>query len=435
MNEPLISIIVPVYNAQKCIAQCIESILNQSYQNFELLLMNDGSVDESGEICDEYASKDKRIKVIHKENSGVSDTRNLAISLAKGEYLQFVDADDWLTNNATKTLVDGIINHDCDLVISDFYRVIDNKVSSKGSIDKEGVLSLKEFAMYLMERPADFYYGVLWNKLYKKSIIDEYQLNMDPKISWSEDFIFNLRYLMHVNHIYISQVPIYYYVRTKNSLVSQSSNFEKTVQMKISVFEHYHQFFKNIFNEEEYKKYRMSIYRYLFDVADDGIILPFIETNKIEINQINTDYDENYFNMNSLKELAQICYLEICKESKLDIVDIQVLLYLQKNRFMTRKQLSKLIGCSSQKITLSLQNLKLKEYITWNEVQIIHDKKTRKALEYHLLSKAYLITEKAKKAQEEFYMKCFCNFTNEEIDIYQKLNHKLKMNIIELTHK
>lgn len=434
MNKPLVSIIIPVYNAQKCIAQCIESVLSQTYDNFELILMDDGSKDESGNICDEYANKDSRIQVIHKENSGVSDTRNQALGLARGEYLQFVDADDWLTVNATETLVNAMMENNCELVISNFYRVVDNKVSSKGSIDYEGVLSLKDFALHLMESPADFYYGVLWNKLYKKSIIDEYQLNMDPKISLCEDFIFNLRYLAHIQNIYVSQVPIYYYVKTKNSLVSQSFSFEKIVQMKTMVFDHYYQFFKAVFDEDEYKKNRLSIYRFLIDVADDGLSLPFIDSKDVINKEIDTTIEENYFEMNIMNKLVNICYSDLCQEYKLNAIEIQILLYLYKNHYLTHQALSNQLGCSIQKIMLSLHNLKSKDLITWNEVKVVNEK-TEKRLEYHLLSNALIVVEKAKTAQNEFYMKCFDNFTSEEIDMYQKLNNKLKDNIAKLTYE
>ena len=93
--NPAVSIIVPVYNAQKTVRRCIESIINQEFEDFELWLIDDGSQDDSGRICDEYAAQDHRIKVIHKENSGVSDSRNAALELAKGEYIQFLDSDDW----------------------------------------------------------------------------------------------------------------------------------------------------------------------------------------------------------------------------------------------------------------------------------------------------------------------------------------------------
>ena len=103
--KPIVSIIVPVYNAEKFLNRCVDSILGQEYKDFELILVDDGSRDMSGSICDAYAKTDERVVVIHKENSGVSDTRNQGIERAKGTYLQFVDSDDWLTPDATKLMV------------------------------------------------------------------------------------------------------------------------------------------------------------------------------------------------------------------------------------------------------------------------------------------------------------------------------------------
>lgn len=161
--HPTVSIIVPIYNAEQTLRRCIDSILTQAFTDFELLLVDDGSCDSSGAICDEYAAQDSRIQVIHKENSGVSSSRNLAISRAQGTYLQFLDSDDWITPDATSSLVRAAQEHQCDLVISDFYRVVGERVSRKGDIDEDTVLSREEYAAYMMENPADFYYGVLWN--------------------------------------------------------------------------------------------------------------------------------------------------------------------------------------------------------------------------------------------------------------------------------
>ena len=98
--NPTVSIIVPIYNAEKYLNRCVDSILNQEYTDFELILVNDGSKDASPQICDEYAKEDARVRVIHKENTGVSDTRNIAIGHAAGKYLQFLDSDDWITPDA-----------------------------------------------------------------------------------------------------------------------------------------------------------------------------------------------------------------------------------------------------------------------------------------------------------------------------------------------
>ena len=134
--EPTVSIIVPVYNAEGTLTRCIDSILNQEYNDFELLLIDDGSQDSSGAICDSYASADSRVRVVHKVNSGVSDSRNLALDMARGTYLQFLDSDDWITPNATRLLVETAEHYHCDMVISDFYRVVGKRVSHKGNIGR-----------------------------------------------------------------------------------------------------------------------------------------------------------------------------------------------------------------------------------------------------------------------------------------------------------
>ena len=273
---PTVSIIVPVYNAEKTIGRCVDSILGQQYTDFELLLVDDGSRDGSGAICDSYALADSRVQVIHKENTGVSDTRNIGISRARGVYLQFLDSDDWITPDATKLLVETARDHDCDLVISDFYRVVGERVSRKGDIDEDRVLTREEYAAHMMEQPADFYYGVLWNKLYRRDIVESHRLRMDPELSWCEDFMFNLEYIRHAQRFYALQVPIYYYVKTKGSLASQSLSISKTIRMKLMLFEYYNQFYKSVLDEDEYEKSRLKVYRFLVDAAGDGAVPPTI---------------------------------------------------------------------------------------------------------------------------------------------------------------
>ena len=141
MSGPIVSIIVPVYNAEKTIQRCVESILGQDFQDFELLLIDDGSQDASGALCDAFAQRDARVRVLHKENGGVSAARNLGLSQAQGVYLQFLDSDDWITADATTMLVRTAREYQCDLVISDFYRVVGDRVSHKGDIQEDTVLS------------------------------------------------------------------------------------------------------------------------------------------------------------------------------------------------------------------------------------------------------------------------------------------------------
>ena len=240
--EQLVSIIVPVYNAEKYLKRCVDSILVQDYSNIELILMDDGSTDASGTICDDYAKQDGRVRVVHKENTGVSDTRNRALDLAEGVYVQFLDSDDWIVPEATRLLVQTMEKYDCDMVISDFYRVAGERLAQKGDIEENRVLSRQEFAACMIENPADFYYGVLWNKLYKREIIEANRIRMDVSISWCEDFLFNLEYIRHASSFYALQVPIYYYVKRKGSLVSQGMSISNTMRMKINIFDYSNDF-------------------------------------------------------------------------------------------------------------------------------------------------------------------------------------------------
>ena len=280
--EPLVTIIVPVYNTQEYLTRCLDSIVNQSYRHFELLLIDDGSRDDSGRICDDYAAKDSRIKVFHLENGGVSNARNFALNHASGEYIQFLDSDDWISPEATRLFVRTITTSQCDMVISDFYRVSGKRLSQKGDIEEDGVMTRQEFANIMLENPADFYYGVLWNKFYRREIIESVHLRMDPQISWCEDFLFNLEYIRHANSFAALQVPVYYYVKRKGSLIStQSINLTNTMKMKLNVFEYYNRFYKDVYDEEAYENIRLQVYRFFITSAKDGIVPPLSGSQKL----------------------------------------------------------------------------------------------------------------------------------------------------------
>ena len=249
---PKVSIVVPVYNAEKALKRCVDSILNQDYTDFELILADDGSTDGSPAILDAYAAADGRVHVIHKKNTGVSDTRNQALAMARGEYIQFADADDWLVPEATGAFVRAAESSGAGLVISDFYRVVGNRTSLKGSIDTDGLITREEYAENMSKSPADFYYGVLWNKLFRRDVIERYSLRMDENLQWCEDFIFDMEYILHIERIYVLRVPLYYYVKTEGSLISKGMNMPDIVRMKLNVIEYYTGFYKNIYTAADY---------------------------------------------------------------------------------------------------------------------------------------------------------------------------------------
>ena len=439
--KPIVSIIVPVYNAENYIRRCVDSILGQEYTDFELILTDDGSTDASGAICDEYAAKDSRVRVIHKPNTGVSDTRNTAIAQAQGTYLQFLDSDDWITSNATKLLVRTAQEYNCDLVIADFYRVVGERVSHKGSIETQGVLTKEEFAEQMMKNPADFYYGVLWNKLYRRDLVKKYQLYMNTSISWCEDFLFNLEYILHAEVFYALQTPIYYYVKTKGSLVNQGMSLSKTIKMKFLVFEYYNNFYKHVYDEKDYEKKRLSVYRFFIDAAGDGnaisTLLPGVSKLGDERSYIYApaiDGDGVLYDTYRGRKLLEYCIEPIALSNDLSLNEITLLIYLsQSNALRSRKELAELTGMSKNRLGLILQGLISKDYIRVTEVKTPKKKdsstKRKKYLNIELLPAATSLLPTLSTAQSDFDAIRFADFTEEELVEYTRLSKKISENI------
>lgn len=452
---PVVSIIVPVFNAEKTIGRCIESILNQTYKEFELLLLDDGSTDASGEICDAYAQKDARIQVVHKENIGVSDTRNQGIAMARGEYLQFLDSDDWITTDATALFVRTAMEHQCDMVISKFYRVIGEHVSQKGAIDEDGLMDRLTFANHMMQKPADFYYGVLWNKLYKRSIIEEHQIKMDSSISWCEDFIFNLEYIRHVRTIYAMKVPVYYYVKTKGSLVSQGMSMKKMIQMKRTVFTCYNDFYKDVFSEEDYEKRKIQIYRFLIEAAGDGDVAPSIWPGSYKLGDERTNVSEAiqtgegfFFDIYRERKLQERLFDIVALKNELSIADVKLLYYLcEPHENCTLKEMSHILNITRRELSSAIQKLLGKEMIEVREKdkekarEKDRDKgkekgkekdreKTRTGLkEYRVTPEAEEILSEILSAVNDFEQIQYEDFSEQEIQLYEQLNEKRNQNI------
>ncbi len=273
-----VSIIIPCYNSEAYLGACMDSVLAQTMEDFEAILIDDGSVDGTLAVAQAYAGRDARVRVVHKQNAGVSAARNDAMRLARGRYLQFLDSDDWITPDATRLLVTTAQQTGCEMVVADFYRVMGERVSRKGDIAKEGVLTREEYAAYMMENPALFYYGVLWNKLYVRSIVAEHRLEMNEELRYCEDFLFNLEYMLHARTYCALQVPIYYYVKTRNSLTAQAA-LRSTLRVKRKAFACYNRFYKSVMDEEEYEKSRLKVYRFLVDAAGDGAVPPAVLPN------------------------------------------------------------------------------------------------------------------------------------------------------------
>ena len=214
--ENLVSIILPVYNAEKFLRQCVQSILNQTYKNFELLLVNDGSKDNSLQICQELAQKDDRIRVFNKQNGGCSTARNMGIENARGEYFTFIDPDDCMLSHHIECLVEGASKADMGVV--DFLRT---KPKEKYKENTSKQLSVKgnfvekdKFVKGILAFPT-YGGGVVWNKLFKKSILKE--LRFDENCYYFDDLNFLFKYVIRCKTFYYIPIKTYMYVVNPNS--------------------------------------------------------------------------------------------------------------------------------------------------------------------------------------------------------------------------
>ena len=212
MSIPLVSIIVPVYKVEKYLRTCINSVLHQSYTSWELILVDDGSPDDSGEICDEYANRDARIKVIHKSNAGVAAARNSAVGMAVGEYISFLDGDDYLHPDYIRNMVHLMCLYDADIVQCGYVR--GKETAFPAFCGKETV---KCYTMHDV-----FTQGIakiiVWGKLYRKGILKEIRI---PEGHFFEDDLVTWRWYYAADKTVVTSRPYYYYTCNEQSQMSQ----------------------------------------------------------------------------------------------------------------------------------------------------------------------------------------------------------------------
>lgn len=235
--RPLVSIIVPVYNAEIFLNKCIDSILTQTYRNIELLLIDDESKDNSGKICDEYASLDKRVRVIHKVNTGVAATRNIGLEEATGEYISFVDSDDYIAPNMLEVLVSKACEYDSDIVMCKYFIDRSGEISCSSMRYEEvydGEEKIKNGLLYLYY--TDYHNGLysLWNKLIKKSVYSTNSISFDSTLKRGEDAWFVFQCLKHCSRIDFIPEPLYYYYQNESSIMHMvyDDQYEKWVDMR-----------------------------------------------------------------------------------------------------------------------------------------------------------------------------------------------------------
>lgn len=217
----MLSIIIPVYNAEKCLQRCLDSILNQTNKDWECIIIDDGSKDSSSVICDDYAAKDIRFIVRHKDNAGVSSARNDGIELAQGEYLTFVDSDDWIESNYVQVLSE--VAGKADLIYFSDRKFGEDKYVTTYQLPNFFSTSKDDIEAVIKHLSGDSmtsmdFYGFTWNKLFKKDIISNYNVRFIPEQFWREDQLFTNDYVQHCSSLMTIDDVIYNYRWTKGGL-------------------------------------------------------------------------------------------------------------------------------------------------------------------------------------------------------------------------
>ena len=265
ISEYDISVIVPCYNATRYLSVCLESLKAQRAPKIEMIFIDDGSTDSTGAMLDAFARTEPRAKVIHVRNEGVSAARNTGIAAAQGKYIQFVDSDDYLAPGATATLIERAEHAGADMVIAHYYRVDGGKTTRHGFLKRRDVMDQREFARELMDEPASFYYGVLWNKLYRTALIRDNGVLCREELNWSEDFLFNLEYIRYAHRFCAVDTPVYYYVKNEKSITHTQIDLVGVVKTKAKLFTYYKGLYESL---GLYEKFKPQIYKYLVATAE-----------------------------------------------------------------------------------------------------------------------------------------------------------------------
>ncbi len=261
--QGLISVVMPVYNAQKTLEYSASSVLSQSYDRIELILVDDGSKDDSLQLCRRIAEKDDRVKVLSQPNSGPASARNAGLNAIRGEYVVFADSDDHFSPGAFQAMLDAIGKND--LVIAHYYFDLGKVSSPRGLLGGCRSLTENEFLMALMQRPGAFYYSALWNKLYRADLIRNQRLLFDPFLDWGEDFAFNMGYYHDVRGVSLIDTPVYHYVKSPSSTSMRTLlNVVRSCQIKARLYRS----FRDLYIEKGlYEDNKHLIDRYIYNIT------------------------------------------------------------------------------------------------------------------------------------------------------------------------
>lgn len=224
MKKGCVSVIVPVYNQEHCIEACLNSIIGQSYDNLQIIVIDDGSSDRTGGIIDQISQRDHRIEAYHVKNQGVSNTRNYGLFRVKGEYVQFVDADDRLDRHMIGRFVSIMNRQKADMVICNYIKQFQRIYLPNRVMERPGRYTASQYLTNTLCDPGHHYYGVVWNKLYRADLIAANNLRFQSDITLGEDFVFNIKYWQNCDSVYVDWRYLYLYSKVRDFTLSNIKN-------------------------------------------------------------------------------------------------------------------------------------------------------------------------------------------------------------------
>lgn len=263
----MISVIIPIFNSEKYLCECIESILTQTFKDYEIVLIDDGSTDNSSIICDRYADEYRNIRAYHIKNGGVSNARNYGISVSHGEYITFVDSDDKISHDYLQRLIELCYSDDVDLVMCGTHTMNENGSIANCYSLKDGVYWVKQVSLDAFEVATMPFITSVWAKLYRRDNILSNKIEFDTTISYAEDRDFNISYLRHTQRVISSSFVGYYYRQGIDGSLSAKLEIEKHLFTDLEYWCKLKEFFKN-------RKILDDSYlaNMLFNILNDGIV-------------------------------------------------------------------------------------------------------------------------------------------------------------------
>lgn len=325
MCNPTVSIIIPVFKAEQYLSKCIDSILNQTLKNIEVIIIDDESPDISGEIAERYALADSRVKVIHQTNSGPGAARNRGIKEAKGEYIGFVDADDWIQKDMYEKLYCAARNFDSEVVMCDFILEFSNKALNQERINpKNNIIDftedrIKELVFDEYSKSDGIYLCPLWNKIYRREFLVRHSLLINERYDHSEDWLFNLESLCKAERLsYVPEI-LYHYIQLNESSLTKKyrpNQFNIFIDLRKELLSKFNTYDVSI---EEYKKYidRSLCYKALMCIYSEvksgqGLFYKLSNIRMISNNSVlrasidNLDFNKNKLFFNVLMQLIKM---------------------------------------------------------------------------------------------------------------------------------